>query len=325
MRHIAIFVPESAWAGSVTLTLEMLETAIAFQERKHQKRSMSVDLIGLTNKPVPTYSGVLITPKLSVLQASTQYDAIVIPAIWDIDSQYLKRHKILYPWLRQQQEGGAIFVGALTGTYLMAEAGLLDGIRATTHWHYANDFRQRYPKVDLKAEMMQTSDKGCYCCGGVNASLDLSIYLIQLFCSQSIAQLCERHCLMGTRRDYQRLTVDTIERKQHQDTRILDIQNWVEIHYAEPIGIHELTARFGFSTRNLSRRFKAATGVSLQTYIQEYRLEIAKALLEDLSLSIQQVCFKVGYESLTVFGRRFKSYTGCSATDYRNRMTSGSI
>jgi transcriptional regulator GlxA family with amidase domain len=148
--------------------------------------------------------------------------------------------------------------------------------------------------------------------------MDLTIYLIQIFCGQNIAQLCERHCLMGTRRDYQRLTVDTIERKQHQDTRILAIQDWVETHYAEPISTNELTARFGFSTRNLTRRFKASTGVSLQVYIQEYRLEIAKTLLEDSSLSIQEICFKVGYESLTVFGRRFKAYTGYSSSQYRN-------
>lgn len=321
MKRIAIFTPESAWAGSITLTLEVLKTAIAFQHRKAQQPSMAIDLIGLLDIPISTYGGIAITPQCAIAQATAQYDAIIIPAIWDIDSDYLKQHQAFYPWLQKQYNGGAMIVGVLTGTYLMAEAGLLEGLRATTHWHYANDFRRRYPRVDLKAEMMQTSDKGCYCCAGVNASLDSSIYLIQLYCGPSIAQLCERHCLMGTRRDYQRLTVDTIERKLHQDTRILDIQNWVEVHYAEPIGINELTARFGFSTRNLTRRFKAATGVSLQTYIQEYRLEIAKALLEDLSLSIQQICFKVGYESLTAFGRRFKAYTGSSASEYRSRIT----
>ncbi len=156
MKRIAIFVPESAWAGSVTLTLEILETAIAFQRRKHQNPSISVDLIGLSNEPVNTYSNMPITPHFSIVQATEPYHVVILPAIWNIDSRYLEMYQPLYPWLRQQYEDGALFCSVLTGTYLLAEAGVLDGTKATTHWHYANDFRKRYPKVHLKAEMMNT-------------------------------------------------------------------------------------------------------------------------------------------------------------------------
>lgn len=315
MKHIAIFVSESAWAGSITLTLEILKTALAFDSRREP--AYAIDLVGLDGQPVKTYGNISITPDMPLSQASEQYDAILLPTVWGIDSAYLAKHSVLYPWLTQQHRTGALVFGLLTGSYLMAEAGLLDHRIATTHWHFAEDFRRRYPKVRLQAEQMQTVENRLYCGGGVNAAMDLSIHLIKTFCGMNIAQLCERHCMMGTRRDYQKLTVDMVGAKQHFDERILNIQNWIETHYAEPVGLAEITARFGFSTRNLTRRFKQATGKSLQIYIQQYRLEIAKTLLENSQHSIQEICFNVGYESLTVFGRRFKAYTGVSASQYR--------
>lgn len=317
MKHIAIFICESAWAGSISLTFEILKTALIFQQRQQQDPSFTITPIGLTTQPVNSFGNMLLTPDCSIEQATSHYDAIILPAIWGIDQQYLEQHASLYPWLRKQHKQGALIFGLLTGTYFMAEAGLLNGCSAVTHWHYADDFRKRYPDVTLKAEQMQTVENGLYCGGGINAAMDLSMHLIQQFCGLLVAQQCERHCLMGTRRDYQKLTVDTVLSRQHDDTRILAIQNWLEEHYAEPLSINEITARFGFSTRNLTRRFKSATGKSLQIYIQEYRLEIAKELLINSRQSIQQICFNVGYESLTVFGRRFKVYTGYSPSGFR--------
>jgi len=317
MRRIAIFVSESAWAGSISLLLEILKTALAFQQRQQQAPSFCTTLIGLNTQAVKTFSHIPVKPEQSIEQANNHYDAILLPAIWGINNHYLEQHARLYPWLRQQHQQGALIFGLLTGSYLMAEAGLLNGCHATTHWNYAEDFRKRYPGVILKAELMQTAENRLYCGGGVNAAMDLCMHLIQQFCGTAITQQCERHCLMGSRRTYQKLTIDTVDSRQHDDIRILTLQDWLEKHYAEPLEMEEITARFGFSSRNLRRRFKAATGKSLQIYIQEYRLEIAKELLLNTQQSIQQICFNTGYESLTAFGRRFKAYTGCSASDFR--------
>lgn len=325
MKHIAIFVSESAWSGSVGLVLEILKTALAFQQRQHQPPAFETTLIGLNKDSVNTFGNILLTPDISLDQATKSYDAILLPAIWKINSDYLCKHSALCPWLNTQYANGALIFGLLTGTYLMAEAGLLDGCSATTHWHYADDFRCRYPQVQLHAEKMQTAENRLYCGGSVNSAMDLSIHLIQQFCGVGVAQQCERHCLMGTRRDYHKLTVEMVNTKQHTDTRVLAIQKWLEEHYAEPVDNKEIMARFGFSSRNLTRRFKAATGKSLSLYLREYRLEIAKELLLNSQQSIQQICFNIGYESLTAFGRRFKAYTGFSASDFRKKLPDGAI
>lgn len=315
MKRIAILVLESCWSASVMLPAEIFNTAVIFAQR-YGRANLEVTLLGMDTQPVNSFSGIYIQPQESIA-ADYQYDAILLPTIWNLDTEYLAKHQSLYPWLKAQHHQGALLFGALTGSYLMAEAGLLDGLSATTHWKYASDFRKRYPKVNLQAERMQTFEHRLYCGGGVMASMDLSLNLIQRFCGNAIAQQCERHCLMGSRRDYKRLNIDTQPAKRHNDMRILHIQDWLEAHYAEPLSLEEVSERFGFSQRNLSRRFKKATGKPLYAYLRDYRIEVAKQLLQHSTSSVQEVCFNVGYESLTVFGRQFKAVVGESATVFR--------
>jgi len=319
MKQIAIVLYEGAWAGSVTLPLEILQTALIFQQRQQEKSKFEITLIGLNNDAINSFSQLSITPHCAVDDTNINYDAILLPATWTIDDDFLNEHAPISSWLIKQHDQGAHFYCFLTGAYLLAQTGLMNHRQATTHWHYADDFRARFPSVNLMAEKMRTSDENIFCCGGINASLDLTLDLIQDLCGNLIAQQCERHCLMGTRRDYQHFNINTSQYKKHSNTRVLAIQYWLEEHYAEPIALAETSARFGFSTRNLTRKFKETTGLTLQTYTQNYRLEFAKHLLISIEQSIQEICFNVGYESLTVFGRRFKAYAKISASLYRQQ------
>lgn len=319
MKKIAIVLYDGAWAGSIALPLEILQTARIFQQRQQEKVHFDISLIGLNSKPIRSFSQISLTPQDTVKNTDVKYDAILLPATWTIDDDFLEQHASLSSWLLSQYKLGAHFYCFLTGAYLLAQTGLMDNKQATTHWHYADDFRERFPKVHLKAEKMRTNDTHIHCCGGVNASLNLTLDLIQQLCGNLIAQQCERHCLMGTRREYQYSNIDTSAYKKHNDLRILAIQEWLEEHYAEPIALAEISARFGYSTRNLTRKFKKTTGLTLQTYTQNYRLEVAKHLLLNSEQSIQEICFNVGYESLTAFGRRFKAYVGISASLYRQQ------
>lgn len=324
MKNIGIFICESAWAGSISLTLEILKTAIKFQEKFGKKPSYSLTLFGLEDSKINTFSGITLKPDQTIAN-NQYYDAILLPAVWDINEQYLQQHKALYPWLVDQYQQGSMVFGLLTGSYFMAESGLLNNHHATTHWRYADDFRQRYPQVKLSAEKMYTLSNRLYCGGGVNAVMDLSMFLINNFCGSQIAQQCERHCLMGTRRDYHMLNTDNFKRQHHNDLRIYAIQKWIDNHYAEPFTIDEVTARFGFSARNLNRRFTKAVGMPFQKYLQQHRINAAKQLLRQTELSIQQICFNCGYSTLTAFGRRFKSLVGCSASEYRKAHVDSNI
>lgn len=318
-KRIAILLCENAWGGSITLPQEILLTALAFQHRKQEPASIAITTVSATGEAIRSFSGYQLNADLALSDATMRFDAVLVPAIWQINHQYLNSHRAACDWLQQQFQCGAMMFGFLTGTYLLAQSGILTGRRATTHWHYAADFRKRYPKVTLLADQQQTSDGRIFCAGGVNATMDLCLNLVQTFCSTSIAQHCERHCWMGTRRDYQQLSFDMSEQKQHQDARIAEVQQWLESHYADPISLNEVAARFAFSVRTLTRRFKLATGYSVSQYVEYYRLNIAKVRLMNTEESIQDICFNVGYDSMTVFARRFKAHFSLSASDYRKK------
>ncbi len=321
MRNIAILVFDSAWAGSIAMCVEMFNVANAFSVKQLGREQIEATLVGVDDHATISFSGIGIDPSATIDECSGVFDAILIPTVWNIDSGFLERHKKLYPWLNTQYEQGALLFGLLTGAYLMAEAGLLDQRLATTHWKFADDFRRRYPHVKLQAQLMQTEDQGLYCGGGVTATMDLSIQLIHRFCGSTIAQQCERHCLMGSRRDYRRTShaasENTLRIEPYNDARIKEVQQWIDTHYTEPLSLEEIGARFGFSQRNLTRRFKSATGMTLFQYLQAKRLIVAKAVLRTTSDAIQDVCFNVGYDSMTVFGRQFKAYTGKTPSEYR--------
>ncbi|TQV69888.1 helix-turn-helix domain-containing protein [Exilibacterium tricleocarpae] len=311
LRKIAVYVTNGSWSSSATMPREMFYVAKTFGHC-----GVTVDMVGLDTRPVITLGDIPITPDTG-LAASAQYDAVVLPTMAQVNAQALAANAPLYPWLQGQHRQGAIIFGELTGVFLMAEAGLLDYTTATTHWHYADNFRRRYPRVDLQAAEMLTVQNRLYCSSAINASMDIYIHLINQFCGTTIAQQCERFCAMGSRRNYHRVSINVDDFKQHEDTAILAVQQWLEKHYAEPVTIPEVAARFGISQRNLTRRFKRATGESPRGYLQHYRLEMAKELLLNTQNPIQDICFDTGYESLTVFGRRFRQYTGMSPSAYR--------
>lgn len=319
MKKIAMFITDQCWSGNSSLIIELLNTALEFQKRQNQRPAFSIDLVGINALPVKTFSGQLLQSQYDINQHAQQYDCVCLPNIWEIDDQKLSRNASIYPWLRQQYQAGASIYGFVTGAYLMAEAGLLNGRTATTHWHLAEDFQRRYPKVNLSPDEMLTSHQRLYCCGGINATMDMSMHIIQEYCGPIVAQQCEKHCMMGTRRNYLRVNIDVSQYKTHSDERILGIQTWLEKHYAEPISLEEVATQFGFSQRNLNRRFKLAVNQAPQKYLQLYRMEVAKELLRNSSLSIQQVCYDCGYDSITVFGRRFKQYAQMSPSEFKRK------
>ena len=327
MKRVGIYATHGAWSSSISMPREMFYMAQALG-RDSGGFEVDIQVFGLDTQPVSTFGNFPITPEIGLEPGADladpeppNYDAVILPTLSQINAQAIAANAALYPWLQRQHSRGAIICGELTGVFLMAEAGLLDGVEATTHWRYADNFRRRYPRVELRATEMLTLQKRLYCSSGVSASMDVYIHLIAKLCGQAIAQQCERFCAMGTRRNYQRASINVDEFKQHEDAAILAVQNWLERHHAEPITIAELAARFGISQRNLTRRFNRATGESPRGYLQHYRLEMAKELLVTTQNSIQDICFDIGYESMTVFGRRFRQYTGLSPSAYRQRSS----
>ena len=138
---------------------------------------------------------ILIKPD-TALTAIRKADLIFIPTTGLSIDDVVERNAAVVPWLRRWHKRGVSIASVCSGVGLVAATGLLDGKRATTHWGLAERFREKYPKVKWMPELMVTEDRGLYCGGGVNAALDLSLYLVERFCG---------HCQSAAHRDTARL------------------------------------------------------------------------------------------------------------------------
>jgi transcriptional regulator GlxA family with amidase domain len=252
-------------------------------------------------------------------------DIIVLSAPgWNVLDQ-IARTTSLVPWLRKWHARGAYIAGICTGVAYLAEAGLLDGRRATTHWGLAEVFRQRYPKVLWRPEQFVTEDGRLFCSGGINASFDLSLYLVEKFCGHEIALQCAKTLLLSMPRSRQSGYSVLPLSRPHTDERIGKAEEYLQSHLTRDVSIAALAGRVGMSQRNFIRRFKAATGRMPGAYLQAMRVSAAKEMLESSAETIQSVCAKVGYGDIAFFRSLFKRHTGMTPAEYRGNFAQMSV
>jgi transcriptional regulator GlxA family with amidase domain len=276
-----------------------------------------VAIATVNGKPVECLNGVVIKPHFSIKEVK-KTDLVIISAE---DLQELeKTFRQTRPWLLKLFEEGATLASVCTGAFLLAETGLLNGKRATTHWGFAELFRRRYPEVDLRIEALITDEGNLLCAGGAFSYFDLSLYLVKKFCGFEVASQCGRSLLLDLGRRSQLPYAIFEYQKNHQDEQILRAQILIEKNYSREISMETLARGIGMGLRNFKRRFRKATGDSPLAYLQRYRVEAAKRLLENTQGSVAEICYQIGYEDLGFFRAIFKRQVGLTPNEYRQRI-----
>jgi len=279
-----------------------------------------VTVASLDGLPVETPYSVGLVPEVSIDQVGNT-DLIVVPASGlDLDAQ-IEKHRALPAWLRRRYERGAYIASICTGAAYLAEAGLLDGREATTHWSTAEDYRERYPGIKWRPDVFVTEDRRVLCSGGVYAAIDLSLYLVDKFCGHEVAVQTAKALLVDMPRTHQTGYAVLPLSRSHSDENIQQAESFMKKHFASDLSIERLAATVNMSPRNFIRRFKQATGLLPGKYLQALRISIAREMLEDGAASIQTVSSKVGYEDVAFFRALFKRLTGMTPAEYRVKFT----
>lgn len=247
-------------------------------------------------------------------------DLIFIPTTGLSIDDVVERNAPVVPWLKRWHQRGAEIASVCSGVGLVAETGMLDGKRATTHWGLAERFRQKYPRVKWMPELMVTEDRGFYCGGGVHAALDLSLYLVEKFCGHEIALQSAKALLIETPRAWQAGFAVVPLKTDHNDDAISRAQDWLHENFHRTFPLDAPARRVGMSLRNFVRRFKHATGDSPLAYLQKLRIAAAKRLLENNHRTIQEVSDAVGYQDVAFFRMLFERHTGVSPSAYREKF-----
>ncbi len=270
-------------------------------------------------RPVTSIGGVVLTAEIGI--EDIKHTDIIIVSASGLDVQErIAKNSALLPWLRKWHARGAYIASICSAAAFLAECGLLDGRRATSHWGVAEDLRQRYPKVHWHEELFVTEDRGIFCSGGLYASIDLSLYLVEKFCGHEVALQCAKSLLVSMPRTQQSGFAMTALTRPHSDGRIREVEDYLQTYFARAVPIESLAGRFGMSPRNFIRRFKAATGRLPGAYVQALRVASAKEMLEQGKIPVQTICAKIGYEDIASFRNVFKRHTGMTPAEYRTRF-----
>ncbi len=318
LRQVSILAIDGVFASTLMQAKDFFHMA-SLRFGKLQGKGLTpafqTRLVSPDGQPVRSFSEVHI-PVDGVLDDA---DIIVIPTFWGDFDALLARYPQVCEWLRARHASGSAICGEAYGVFWMAQAGLLDGKEATTYWRFFGEFTERFPKVLLNQDKHLSDADNLYCAGGVTSACDLYIYLIERFCGASIAQAVARDILYEVQRSYTPGRIGFGGQKLHHDMTILQIQQWLEDHFADKFRFEDVARDHGMSIRNFMRRFQAATGDKPLHYLQRLRIETAKGLLSGTRKSIKTISYEVGYDDASFFARLFRQHTQLSPNQYRHQ------
>ncbi len=324
MKHITLLAYPYCAASGIYGPIDAFSLANEWHKQLCQDDANEIalfdwDIVSVDGEPVQGDGRVTIVPHCSIQDVDST-DFILIPGFLPPLRFIGKVPDKLKHWLHRHHENNAMVGTICTGTFLLAETGLLDGKTATTNFTFARYFQKLYPSIKLKAERILTEDRGVICSGATTAFLDLCLYLIEKFGYEKLAAICRKALLMEPRMIQSPYVIFDFQ-KDHNDSIIKKAQGHMEKEFAEAISVEVLASNLGISPRHFVRRFKNATGDSPLKYLQRIRIEAAKQKLEETGQSINEITQDIGYEDPNSFRKLFKKNTGLSPGEYRNRFS----
>jgi len=269
-----------------------------------------------------TSTGVRIQPNRR-FSDEIRTDIVFIPSLLiRSGAQFGRENPDLVDWVKRAYASGAHVVSACSGSFLLAEAGLLDDRDAATHWAFVNMMRAQYPKVRVHSDRILVSasdDHRIVTAGGATSWTDLVLYLVGRFAGPEEARRLAKMSLFDWHHDGQNPYLRLTTKVQSNDRAIQECQEWVASNYAECDPVQAMIRRSGLSRRTFNRRFKNATGHAPLDYVQRLRIEEAKQILETTDQPVEEIAGEVGYGDAVSFRRLFKRLVADTPALYRRR------
>lgn len=268
--------------------------------------------------PVATLSGLQIVADKSFNQIDETYDTLLIPGGFPeavlANQQLQDLIKDMAPKVRR-------LVSVCTGAFLLAESGLLDGCRATTHWNWCREFSEKYPRVNLEPDRIFVKDGNIHTSGGITSGIDLTLAMVEADWGQALALHVARFLVMFLKRpggQSQFSSYLTCEATNRADLR--DLQSWIMLHPEKDLRVETLAERVAMSPRNFARQFISETGITPAKFVEMVRIDAARNFLETTKLSIDIIAGNTGFKDTENMRRAFLRQLGVNPSDYRKRF-----
>lgn len=245
-------------------------------------------------------------------------DVIVVPSWRNVDQPVPLR---LLRALNEAHARGAQIVGLCLGAHVLAEAGLLHGRRATTHWEYAKAFAQRFPTIDVDANVLYVEDGQVLTSAGTAAGIDACLYLLRQQLGAAEANRVARRLVVPPHREGgQAQFIEQPVPQTAGGARLARLIDQVRQRLREPHSLDSLAENARMSRRTFTRHFKALTGTSVQAWLLSERLAYAQRLLETTHQSVESVSDMAGFGSVVSLRHHFRQSFGVSPTTWRRNF-----
>ncbi|AIY42937.1 Transcriptional regulator containing an amidase domain and an AraC-type DNA-binding HTH domain [Collimonas arenae] len=273
-------------------------------------------ICGIETGLVATMSGFDINVQHD-LSALEQADTVIVPAWGDPDEQ---PPEILLQALRRAHARGARIVGLCLGAFVLAEAGLLDGRVASTHWVWAEDFVRKYPKVKLDQKVLYVDDGDILTSAGTAAAIDCCLHLLRRDHGADVANRIARRMVVAPHRDGgQAQYIEQPLPQSGGSDQLTVTLDWAIENLAQPLCLDVLAARAAMSRRNFTRRFKMKTGATVSQWLLNHRLALAQRLLETSDKAIDRIAEIAGFGSTVSLRQHFAAAFSISPAAYRKQ------
>lgn len=286
--------------------------------RREGVRLYNTLVIGLDGPTFRSESGIAIGADVAAAECQA-LDTLVVPGgagLREPDRLARAVH-----WLRERADRTRRVTSVCTGVYALAEAGLLDGRRAATHWRFAADVAARYPAVRIDPDVIFVRDGDLWTSAGITAGIDLALHLIELDHGRAAALSIARELVVYLKRPGgQAQFSDRLTFQTSADARLADVVAWMAGNVAGDLCLDALADRAGMSRRHFTRRFRAVFSQSAARMVEGMRLDEARQRLETCGDDIAAIARALGFASDDAFSRRFEKRFGLRPTTYRRRF-----
>jgi transcriptional regulator GlxA family with amidase domain len=250
------------------------------------------------------------------LDALVAADTIVVPGVAEPLGAF---QPVVLQALRVASLRGARIASICTGAFVLAAAGLLDGLRATTHWRTASELARTYPLVRVDANVLFVDEGSIVTSAGLSAGIDLCLHLVRRDFGQAAAADVARFAVAPLDRDGGQAQFIRHEPAQSRSS-LAPVLDWILENLAAPLDVSALAERACMSTRTFLRRFRDQTGATPRQWLLNARIRLAQELLESSARPIEEIALTAGFESPTTFRARFRRQVGVAPTAYRQRF-----
>lgn len=279
----------------------------------------NVLIVGITGQPCSTECGIVVKPHTD-LESATSLDTVIIPGGSGMSNERVT--KKLTRWLNYRRSATRRIATLGTGIYPLAATGMIDHRQVATHWRYATDVAQRFPRLRVNANCLFVKDGPFYTSAGAMAGVDLSLSMIEEDYGIRVALAIARELVVSAKRSgLQEQYSETLQFQTRSISRLSELTTWVISHLNEELTVDTLAAKACLCRRHFTRRFKEEFGTTPAAFVERLRLNEACHRLAIRDNSVEEIATSLGFKSAATFRRAFQRHLGVMPVDYRNRVS----